>query len=69
MATIDWTFVQKSQGTVPGPDLEELLNDMRKIVGKNSRWLNLYSFFFKKNIRYPVWTCRDSISLILGSRF
>jgi len=25
--------------------------------------------FFKENIRYPVWTCRDPISLILGTRF
>jgi len=23
--------------------------------------------FFKKNVRYPVWTCRDPISLILGT--
>ena len=25
--------------------------------------------FSKENIRYPVWTCRDPISLILGTRF
>jgi len=25
--------------------------------------------FFKENFRYPVWTCRDPISLIVGSRF
>jgi len=25
--------------------------------------------FFKGNIRYPVWTCRDPISLILGTKF
>jgi len=24
--------------------------------------------FFKENIKYPVWTCRDPISLILGTR-
>jgi len=24
--------------------------------------------FFKENVRYPVWTCRDPISLILGTR-
>ena len=24
-------------------------------------------FFFKENVRYPVWTCRDPISLILGT--
>jgi len=24
--------------------------------------------FFKENFRYPVWTCRDPISLILGTR-
>jgi len=23
--------------------------------------------FFKENIKYPVWTCRDPISLILGT--
>jgi len=26
-------------------------------------------FFFKENVRYPIWTCRDPISLILGTRF
>ena len=25
--------------------------------------------FFKKNVRYLVWTCRDPISLILGTGF
>jgi len=25
-------------------------------------------FFLKENVRYPVWTCRDPISLILGTR-
>jgi len=25
--------------------------------------------FFKENVRYPVWICRDSISLILGTWF
>ena len=25
--------------------------------------------FFKENIRYPVWICRDPISLNLGTRF
>jgi len=24
--------------------------------------------FFKENVRYPVWICRDPISLILGTR-
>jgi len=27
------------------------------------------SGFFKENVRYPVWICRDPISLILGTRF
>jgi len=27
------------------------------------------SFLFKENIKYPVWICRDPISLILGTRF
>jgi len=26
-------------------------------------------FFFKENVRYPVWICREPISLILGTRF
>jgi len=26
------------------------------------------SFFFKENVRNPVWICRDPISLILGTR-
>ena len=30
---------------------------------------NLNQGFFKENVRYPVWTCRDPISLILGTRF
>jgi len=25
--------------------------------------------FFKENVRYPVWTYREPISLILGTRF
>jgi len=25
--------------------------------------------FFKENVRYPVWTCRDLISLIPETRF
>ena len=32
----------------------------------------LYSFhhvFFKENVKYPIWACRDPISLILGTRF
>jgi len=24
---------------------------------------------FKENVRYAVWTCRDPVSLILGTRF
>jgi len=26
-------------------------------------------FFFNENVSYPVWTCREPISLILGTRF
>ena len=29
----------------------------------------VYQVFLKKNVRYPVWTCRDPISLNLGTRF
>jgi len=28
----------------------------------------LISRFFKENVRYPVWTCRDQISLILETQ-
>jgi len=35
---------------------------------KTLRLERLHSFF-KENVRYPVWTCRDQISLILGTRF
>jgi len=30
---------------------------------------HLYQGFFKENVRYPVWICRDPICLILGIRF
>jgi len=26
---------------------------------------NISGFFFKENVRCPIWTCRDLISLIL----
>jgi len=26
-------------------------------------------FFFKENVRYPIWICMDPICLILGTRF
>jgi len=29
----------------------------------------LYQVFFKENVRYQEWICRDPISLILGTRF
>ena len=29
----------------------------------------LQQFFFNENVRYPVWICRDPISLILGTRW
>jgi len=32
-------------------------------------FLLLISFFLKENVRFLVWTCRDPISLILGTRF
>jgi len=31
--------------------------------------LSVKSAFFKENVRYPVWICREPISLILGTRF
>ena len=31
--------------------------------------ISLKLSFFKENVRYPVWACRDPISLILGTRF
>ena len=35
----------------------------------SEKLLCTYISFFKENVRYPVWTCRDPISLILGTRF
>jgi len=35
--------------------INKQLSDLWKVQG-----------FFKENVRYPVWTCRDSI---LGTRF
>jgi len=32
-------------------------------------YIYLYQVFFKENVRYPVWTCQDPISLILETRF
>ena len=32
-------------------------------------WTTQKCSFFKKNVRYPVWICRDPMSLILGTRF
>ena len=37
-----------------------------KVVGP--RW-SISRFFLKKNVRYPIWTCKDPISLMLGTRF
>jgi len=31
--------------------------------------LMVYAVFFKENVRYPPWSYRDPISLILGTRF
>jgi len=31
--------------------------------------ITVYQVFFKENVRYPVWTCRDPISLFLGTRW
>ena len=31
--------------------------------------LHLKQVFFKENVRNPMWTCRDPISLIIGTRF
>jgi len=30
---------------------------------------SIHSFFSKENVRYLVWTCKDPISLVLGTRF
>jgi len=49
---------------------------VRRTVSLASPYFNIYptsntlmQFLFKENVRYPVWTCRDPISLILGSQF
>jgi len=33
-----------------------------------AKFVDIISVFFKENVRYPVWTCRDPISVILGAR-
>jgi len=38
-------------------------------TGRIKNLFNTTKIFFKENVRYPVWTCRDPISLILGTRF
>jgi len=38
-----------------------------KTCCKEKKW-SIYQVFFKENVRYPVWTCRDPISLNLGTR-
>jgi len=38
-----------------------------KRLDKISTTLNT-GFFFEENVRYPLWICRDPISLILGTR-
>jgi len=35
--------------------------------GKQNYYIN--QGFFEENVKYPVWTYRDPISLILGTRF
>jgi len=35
----------------------------------NLKILLINGVLFKENVRYPVWICRDPISLILGTRF
>jgi len=41
------------------------LEDLRGVVVPNVKT----SFFFKENISYQVWPCREAISMILGTRF
>jgi len=31
--------------------------------------MHINRFFFKENVRYPMWSCREPISLIIGTRF
>ena len=38
---------------------------IKQLAYKNKAFIS----FFKENVRYPVWTCRDPISLNLGTRF
>ena len=51
-------------------DLEENITPLD--LNKNKNCQAIFYFkqgFFKENVRYPVCTCRDLISLILGIRF
>jgi len=39
------------------------------VIQKRYNNKTLYQVFFKENVRYPMWTCRDPISLIIGTWF
>ena len=49
--------------------LSTLENTFQNRPSWKCNFLRLNTVFFKKNIRYPIWTCRGPISLILGTRF
>jgi len=55
--TMPWLFLANSCSTKQ----ENLFWFVEPVV--------VISGFFKENVRYPVRTCRDPISLILGTRF
>ena len=50
-------------------NLKKLSSFPSKICPDTSGKIHFSQFFFKENIRYPVWICKDPIFLILGTRF
>ena len=66
-----WNLVRKDRF----PKLQDFALKMHSIFGSTHVRKNTFSigyfqqFFFKENVMYPVWICRDPISLILGIRF
>jgi len=52
-----------------GSWLSNIFGAVFNVTYKLNAKVSVFPVFFKENVRYPVWTCRDAISLILGTRF
>jgi len=63
-------FSTASTQRIKQTDLSIRYASGRKMTfSKCSKMQMFLQFFFKENVRYPIWTCTDPISLILGTRF